>query len=287
MESKGAAATPACAPAPNQKAPDGATIVAGIDAGSTAVKLVLDDGNRRSVWQRPSGWSPGETARELLQEALAAWGRKREDVAHICGTGYGRVNLPFLDSAVTEIACHARGAVHLRPGAQLVIDIGGQDAKGILVGATGRVLDFVMNDKCAAGTGRFLAVMAHALGMEVAEMGALVPGEGLPMAGIHPHPINAMCTVFAESEVIGLLNQGVDRRAIIAGLHQSVARRVAAMVARLGASGPVLFTGGVARNAGVGAALEKELGCPVEVNEQSPFAGAIGAVLIAREKAAG
>ncbi|WP_170294217.1 acyl-CoA dehydratase activase [Heliomicrobium undosum] len=278
MDSKSAIAAPGA-----PKATGAAIVVAGIDAGSTAVKLVLHDENRFGFWQRPSGWSPGETARELLQEALTAWGRTKEELAYICGTGYGRVNLPFLDSAVTEIACHARGAVHLRPGVRLVIDIGGQDAKGILVSSTGRVIDFVMNDKCAAGTGRFLAVMAHALGMEVADMGACIPGS----VEAQPQPINAMCTVFAESEVIGLLNQGIDRRAIIAGLHQSVARRVSAMVARLGAPGPVLFTGGVARNAGVRAALEKALGCPVEVKEQSPFAGAIGAALIAREKAAG
>ncbi|WP_328597333.1 acyl-CoA dehydratase activase [Heliobacterium mobile] len=255
-------------------------IVAGIDAGSTAVKLVIFDGQQMGFWQQPTGWSPAEVTHQMLDQALREWTISRGDLRHICGTGYGRVNLPFLNTTVTEIACHSRGAAYLRPGVELVIDIGGQDAKGIQVGPKGRVLDFVMNDKCAAGTGRFLSVMAHALGLDVSELGAYAGGEE-----VSPQPINAMCTVFAESEVIGLINRGVDRKAIVAGLHHSVARRVAAMIARFDGDGPLLFTGGVSRNEAIRVALEKELKRPVEVNEHSPYAGALGAALIAWEKA--
>ena len=164
----------------------------------------------------------------------------------------------------------------LYPQVRTIIDIGGQDSKAIQIDSRGRVIDFVMNDKCAAGTGRFLQVTANALGLDVSE---LSDGEKPEQAV----DINSMCTVFAESEIIGLLAQGVDKGGIIAGLHRSVARKVAAMVKRLGIVGEVAFTGGVAMNRGIKRALEQELGCTVIVPEMCQYTGALGAALIGSE----
>jgi predicted CoA-substrate-specific enzyme activase len=155
-------------------------IVAGIDAGSTAIKVTLYDGTLMENLIEPAGWSPRETAAGMLAKAADRWGVRVEEIARVYGTGYGRVSLGFLSKAVTEITCHARGAAHLAPGAGTVIDIGGQDVKAIRVDGNGRVLDFIMNDKCAAGTGRFLQVMAGALGMDLAAMASLRPSGPRP-----------------------------------------------------------------------------------------------------------
>ncbi|KAB2953959.1 2-hydroxyglutaryl-CoA dehydratase [Heliorestis acidaminivorans] len=255
-----------------------------MDAGSTAIKVAFYNGQEFHCWQKPSGWSPREVVAEMLEQAKVELFEKSSktidyEIDKIYATGYGRVSLSFADKALTEIACHGKGASYLAPSASLIIDIGGQDAKGIAINNKGRVVDFVMNDKCAAGTGRFLQVTAHALGLEVADLA------GIAEAVEDPQPINAMCTVFAESEVIGLLNQGVSREAIVAGLHLSVARRVAAMVARLlpREKGSIIFTGGVSRNRSIAKALEKELGHFVLVPPKAPYAGAIGAALLAWE----
>lgn len=185
-----------------------ARVVAGIDAGSTAIKVAFYDGERLACWLRPAGWSPREEARALLAQAAGEWRMELADFGPIVGTGYGRTGLTFTSRSATEITCHARGAAFLQPGASTVIDIGGQDSKVIRVNGAGRVEDFLMNDKCAAGTGRFLQVMAHALGMELAEVNSM------SLAGVEACRINSMCTVFAESEVIGLLNQGYSRQEI-------------------------------------------------------------------------
>lgn len=249
-------------------------IVVGIDAGSSAIKLSLYDGETMESFLSPAGWNPKEQAAGLLQETLAA--RGINCAAYIVGTGYGRLNLPFVTKAMTEITCHARGAVYLMPEARTVIDIGGQDAKAIRVDAQGKVQDFVMNDKCAAGTGRFLQVMANALGLDVAEIGSIEVGVGSQVC-----TINSMCTVFAESEVIGLVNRGVSREAIIAALYVSIANRVAAMAAGIQPAPPVAFTGGVAKNQALKCQLEIRLGLPVITVEQAVFAGSIGAALYA------
>ncbi len=196
---------------------------------------------------------------------------------HALGTGYGRISLPFIDKAVTEITCHARGAHHLLVGADMVIDIGGQDSKVILTDGRGGVINFAMNDKCAAGTGRFLEVIAAALGADVSELAEKA-------RGAEPVQISSMCTVFAESEVISLLAQGVDKGKIIAGIHRSVANRVAAMAERLGQGELIIFTGGVAKNEGVKEFLSRELRRDIVVAPESQLAGALGAALLAREK---
>jgi len=251
-------------------------ITVGIDVGSITTKAVLLNG---SAWRsviRPTGCSPREAGREALEKLLDRAGLARKDVGFIIGTGYGRVSLPFIDKAVTEITCHARGAHHLLEGVHTVIDIGGQDSKVIVTDGKGNVVNFAMNDKCAAGTGRFLQVMAAALGADVSELAEL-------SRGAEPVQISSMCMVFAESEVISLLAQGVEKERIIAGIHRSVAGRIAAMAERLGTGGVILFTGGVARNEGVREFLSREMGKEVFTLPESQLAGALGAAVLARE----
>jgi len=251
-------------------------ITAGIDVGSVTTKAVLLLGSDYRGVIRPTGPDPRQAGTGALEELLSVAGLSLKDVDFIVGTGYGRASLPFINKAVTEITCHARGAHHLLKGTGTVIDIGGQDSKVIVTDPEGRVVDFAMNDKCAAGTGRFLQVMAGVLGAGLSELGEW------GRAAL-PAPVNSMCAVFAESEVIGLLAKGVAKEEIAAGICRSVAQRVAAMAARVGARGPVLFTGGVAKNPGVRKFLSDELGEEVIVFPESQMAGAIGAALLARE----
>jgi predicted CoA-substrate-specific enzyme activase len=256
---------------------------AGIDVGSVATKVVLLNENGVSYYlERPTGWNPRQASHEAYQELLHRARLDEAAVTAVVATGYGRIVLSFADWTATEITCHARGARYLVPEASLVIDIGGQDSKVIRIAPNGRVLDFVMNDKCAAGTGRFLTVLATALGVEVGELGAL-GREAEPAA------INSMCTVFAESEVVGLLAEGVPKEQIARGLHEAIARRLASMAKRLGYApgAPIAFTGGVARNPGVRQALEKRLGVPLVAPELCQFSGALGAALLARERPPG
>lgn len=253
-------------------------ITAGIDVGSVATKVVLLIDNEIKYLVRPTGWSPRDAGLQTYQELLKTMGYQDSDVTFKVGTGYGRISLGFIDKAVTEIHCHARGANNLVGHGGLVIDIGGQDSKAILINNQGRVLDFAMNDKCAAGTGRFLQVMAVALGVDVSELGDLAKGR-------QPLEINSMCTVFAESEVISLLAKGEDKRDIIAGIHRSVARRVWGMASRFGPVDKVIFTGGVAKNLDIKNLLAQESGSPVIVPEISQLAGALGAALYAQDLA--
>ncbi len=252
-----------------------AEAVAGIDLGSTRIKVVIYNGSSYVARMTDASWDPEETALALLTETSNAAGLSAPP--HIIATtGYGRRCLTTATLTFTEIATHAKGAFNLQPGCRFVVDIGGQDAKGILLSPDGRVEDFVMNDKCAAGTGRFLSTMGQALGIPVDSLSAYA-------AGAEPHRINAMCTVFAESEVISLLHQGIPRNAIIAGLHASIARRTASMVASLHPEPPIAFTGGVSQNADIVNRLGLELGHPVNVPHDAVYAGAIGAALLAWE----
>lgn len=251
-------------------------ITLGLDIGSIAAKGVLINGKHRHKAILPTGWSPREAGQEIIGRLLIQSGLNEINIERVFVTGYGRVAFDRADKTVTEIKCHARGITEIHPEVRTIIDIGGQDSKVIRVDQHGRVLDFAMNDKCAAGTGRFLQVMANALGMDVSELGQAE--DPLDMT-----TINSMCTVFAESEIIGLLTQGCSRGGIIAGLHQSVGKRVAAMVKRLGLEKEVAFTGGVARNPGVKRALEEELGCPLIVPDICQYTGALGAALLASQ----
>lgn len=255
-------------------------IVAGVDTGSTAIKISLFDGQKAENFTAPTGWNPGETSRELLLNAASSWETSINGLKYIVGTGYGRVCLDFIHKDLTEITCHARGARHLCPGARTVIDVGGQDAKAILISETGRVEDFIMNDKCAAGTGRFMQVMANRLGMDVADTGNITHDPSDPGC-----TINSMCTVFAESEVVGLLNRGFSRPAIINGLILSIAERIVAMAAKIGPSPLVVFTGGMAHNLALRRAIEGKLDFEMAAPKDALYAGSLGAALIAWDMA--
>ncbi len=250
-------------------------IVAGVDVGSTTVKVTVYNGVAMEHRMVLAGWNPREEAQGLLAKVAKEWQLEMSDFAAVVGTGYGRENLPFLSRTLTEITCHARGAEYLAPGVATVIDIGGQDAKAIRV-AEGKVQDFVMNDKCAAGTGRFVQVMANALGFDVAAAAKLEL-----RAGESACQISSMCTVFAESEAVGLLHRGHAPRLIMAGIYEAIAGRIVSMADKITPEGPLVFTGGVARNTAFAGMLEQRFGLPLVVPKNALYAGSIGAALYA------
>lgn len=251
-------------------------ITLGLDIGSVAAKGVLINGDRHYSDIVPTGWSPRQAGIDLTARLTNRAGIEVSDIQRTIATGYGRITVQTADKNVTEIRCHARGVAYLNPEVRTIIDIGGQDSKIISINEQGQVLDFAMNDKCAAGTGRFLQITSNAMGMEVSELGSAEDPSELVT-------ITSMCTVFAESEIIGLLAQNTPRGGIIAGLHQSVSRRVSSMVRRIGIKPTVAFTGGVAQNQGVQRALLEELESPIWVPEECQFTGALGAALLAQE----
>jgi predicted CoA-substrate-specific enzyme activase len=253
-------------------------ITAGVDMGAiTAKAAIFDDRDLLASAVILAGYDRAAAAVQVLDQALAWAEIARERVTRLVGTGYGRVQVHGADRTVTEITCHARGAHYLCPTVRTVIDIGGQDSKAISVGPGGKVLDFVMNDKCAAGTGRFLEVMARALEEDLVAFGCLA------LSAPHRVTISSTCTVFAESEVITHVAAGVPKEALIAGIHDAIAARVATLVGRIPVRKDVVLTGGVARNVGVVHMLEERLGHEIVVPKEAQLAGAIGAALIARE----
>jgi predicted CoA-substrate-specific enzyme activase len=251
-------------------------ITAGIDIGSISTKAaLLSDGKLLGTRLIFTGYNAEAAGRTVFEELLNDLGLERSAVRRVISTGYGRNSVKFVDKAVTEITCHGMGAYYLDPGARSIIDIGGQDSKVIVIDGKGKVKNFAMNDKCAAGTGRFLEVMARALEVDLEVFGSLSLKAG------SPSKISSLCTVFAESEVISLISRGEHRENIIAGIHESIASRVAAMANRVGVVSPVVMTGGVAKNTGVVKALEKKLGVPIRVSEYAQVNGAIGAAVLA------
>jgi predicted CoA-substrate-specific enzyme activase len=251
-------------------------IVVGLDIGSVASKGVLLGRDIKYSSVLPTGWSPRDAGKNIFADLLLQAGLERKKVDCIVVTGYGRVSFTGASHTVTEISCHARGVAALCPEARTIIDIGGQDSKVISINENGKVLDFAMNDKCAAGTGKFLQIMANTLGLDVGELA--ISEDPSTMVGI-----NSMCTVFAESEIVGLLARGISKGGVIAGLHQSVGKRVATMARRLGVKETIVFTGGVAQNAGVQRALEDELKSSVFVPGECQLTGALGAALLAAD----
>jgi len=224
----------------------------------------------------PTGPEHRKLANRVMEEALAKANLPFEDITYVVATGYGRINVPFADKQITEISCHARGVGYLLPEARTVIDIGGQDCKGIKL-KEGRVVDFVMNDKCAAGTGRFLEVTAEGLGVKLEDMGRL------SLAAENKVEIGSTCTVFAAQEVVAKLSEGVPLPDIIAGLHEAIASRIYSMVGRLKIEREVALTGGGAKNIGLVKALEAKLSFPVLVPPEPLLTGAIGAALLGRD----
>lgn len=256
--------------------PKAAAYVMGVDSGSTSTDVVIMNADKHIVATAivPTGARAADAAARAMGEALSKAGLAAGDVALRVSTGYGRDNIEGMDSSVTEITCHARGAHYLAPDARSVIDIGGQDSKVIHLNANGSVAGFVMNDKCAAGTGRFMEAMARVLEMDLDEFCR----RGLEWH--HEVRITSMCTVFAESEVVSLVAANTPTPDVIHGLDVSVARKTATLASRVGGEPPYLMTGGVAQNEGVVRALSDVLKAPVATHEDSQLCGAIGAALI-------
>jgi predicted CoA-substrate-specific enzyme activase len=250
----------------------------GIDIGSLATKIaLLDEENLLDFRTERSTFDFKRIGLNLFNDVLEANNLNRDEV-FVMSTGYGRNTIDFADDRITEITAHARGVQFFFKDAHSVIDIGGQDSKAILISKkTGNVIDFQMNDKCAAGTGRFLEVMANALEVPIDEIG------GLALKSNNPASISSTCTVFAESEVISLFAKGTNKENIAAGIHKSIARRVAGMAKRIGVTPLLVFCGGVAKNVAVTRFLEEELGFEIVTPDQPQLTGAIGAALIAQE----
>lgn len=250
--------------------------VAGIDVGSiTAEAVILEDKEIISSVIIPTGSNSRVAAEKALESALQEGNCRRDQIEYIVATGYGRISVPFADKRVTEITCHGKGAYFLFPAVRTVIDIGGQDSKVIRLGPEGHVSDFAMNEKCAAGTGRFLEVMAHALEVELDDLARFGKNASSSV------PISSMCTVFAESEVVSLIAEGRAREDIILGIHDSIAERTVGLVNRVGLEEDLVMTGGVANNSGVVASIEARLGVSISIPENPQIIGALGAALIA------
>lgn len=251
---------------------------AGIDLGSTMTKAVIIDQDESVAVSviKHTGAEHRRLANRTIQEALQKAGATLNDITYIVATGYGRINVPFADRHFTELTCHAKGVAKLFPAVRIAIDIGGQDSKVLKI-ENGKLVDFVMNDKCAAGTGRFLEVLAKTLGITVEEFGDLSSKSTRKVS------INSPCTVFIRQEVSNLLVQGTPIEDIIAGMNNAIAAKVCKMVKRLKLEPDIVFTGGVAKNQGVVKAIEENLGYAVKVPEEPLLSGALGAAFIARE----
>jgi predicted CoA-substrate-specific enzyme activase len=245
----------------------------GIDIGSVATKSVVYNGGISGSVVIPTGWSPRESSREALVRVLQQSGIARDSIKSIVVTGYGRGLADFADQSVTEITCHARGALFLNQNIRTVLDIGGQDSKVISLDASGSVTDCVMNDKCAAGTGRFLEVMARLLGGEVQDLDRMATGAEAQM-------ITSMCTVFAESEVISLLAKGVSKESIARGILASIASRSVSLLERVSIEPQIAFTGGVSKSAVLKDLMEQKTGARLLVSPLAQITGALGAALI-------
>ncbi|HRC53788.1 MAG TPA: acyl-CoA dehydratase activase [Bacillota bacterium] len=252
---------------------------AGVDCGSTSTNVVIIDEKKTIVSYAtiPTGPKPIESASNCFRIALDKAGLDEKDIIHIVATGYGRISIPFADRIVTEITCHGKGAFFLDSSIRTVVDIGGQDSKVIRLDDRGRVSDFVMNDKCSAGTGRFLEVMARTLGISLDEMACISTPSKEDIT------ITSMCTVFAESEVISLIAQNKDERDIVYALNKSIASKITSLIDRVGRKSRYMMTGGVAKNQGVVRIIENKLKESVVVPFEPEVVGALGAALISLE----
>lgn len=253
--------------------------VMGIDSGSTSTNAVILNNDKEIVAYTVirTGAKSSESAKRALDEVLKKAGLEREELSLIVSTGYGRVSIAFADKEVTEISCHGKGAHYINPKIRTIIDIGGQDSKVIKLNEKGEVIDFVMNDKCAAGTGRFLEMMARTLEIDIKDMGpeSLKWKENIK--------ISSMCSVFAESEVISLIAQNKEKTDIIHALNQSISSKTNALLGRVGRESEFMMTGGVAQNIGVVKALEERIGEKLFISDEPEIVGAIGAALFGLE----
>ncbi|HEU0007594.1 MAG TPA: acyl-CoA dehydratase activase, partial [Terriglobia bacterium] len=248
--------------------------------GSTQTKAIIIDEQRRIAGRAliDTGANVVAAAEKAFDEALLNGRIEEPEVEYVIGTGYGRYRVTFGNAQVTEISCHGRGAIQMFPGTRTVVDIGGQDTKAIRISSTGEILDFCMNDKCAAGTGRFLGAASAALEIPLSDLGSLA------LRAERPVRISTTCTVFAESEVLSWLGKGKKIEDILGGVHHSIAVRSIGLLRRVGIEEEVTFTGGVARNIGMISALNRGLGLKVNVSGDSHFVGALGAALFALDQ---
>jgi len=253
----------------------------GVDVGSTQTKAVIVD-ESRTILARiliPTGANVSRAGENSFVKACEAAGLPREAVGYVVGTGYGRYKILFGDAQITEITCHARGAQSLFPATRTVIDMGGQDTKVIKVGPDGSVMDFSMNDKCAAGTGRFLSAAADVTGVGLDEIGPLALQAKVPVR------LTSVCTVFVESDIMSYLAQRKTIEDILGGVHKAIATRTMSLIRRVGVENEVTFTGGVSLNIGMVRALEDVLGQSINVSAEGHYMGALGAALFALERA--
>ena len=250
---------------------------AGLDIGSTMTKaVILGDGIIASVIG-PTGPEQRRLANKVMEEALQRAGLPFASIIYIISTGYGRINVPFADKQITEITCHAKGVVHLFPQARTIIDIGGQDSKAITVDPTGRPTNFIMNDKCAAGSGRFVEVIADSLGIDLDRVG------DISLQSTAPAQISNICTIWAQQEVAARLAEGVPVPDLLAGVHRSLADRVARMAKRMKIEPEVILTGGGGKNKGLVRALQEQLGVEILVPPEPLITGALGAALLGKD----
>jgi len=250
---------------------------AGVDVGSTQTKAVIIDEDEKIVGRAltDTGAHVVSAAEKAYAMAAEDAGVLEEEIEYVIGTGYGRYRVTFGNDQVTEISCHGRGAVHMFPDTRTVLDMGGQDTKAIRVGLHGEIDDFCMNDKCAAGTGRFLGAASAALEIPLEDLGPTA------LTATRAVRISTTCTVFAESEILSWLGKGKRVEEILLGVHQSIASRSMGLLRRVGIESEVTFTGGVAKNIGMIKALEDRLGHPINVSDDSHYIGALGAALFA------
>jgi (R)-2-hydroxyacyl-CoA dehydratese activating ATPase len=253
---------------------------AGVDVGSTQTKAVVinEAGDIIGRALVDTGANVIQAAQDAFDTALRENKLSEQEVEYVIGTGYGRYRVTFGNDQVTEISCHARGAVHLFPDTRTVVDMGGQDTKAILVNELGEIVDFCMNDKCAAGTGRFLGAASAALDIPLSDLGDVA------LKGAHPVKISTTCTVFAESEVLAWLGKGKKIEDILWGVHKSIAVRSSGLMRRVGVEDQVTFTGGVSRNKAMVAALEQRVGVKLNVSDDCQYIGALGAALFALDR---
>ncbi len=250
---------------------------AGIDIGSTMTKAVILEREIIAQVIGPTGPEQRRLANRVMEEALRRAALPFESISFIVATGYGRINVPFADKQVTEISCHAKGVSGLFPQARTVIDVGGQDSKAIRIDPTGKPTDFIMNDKCAAGSGRFIEVIADTLGLKLEEVGET------SLQSSNPAQISNICTIWAQQEVASRLAEGVPVPDLVAGVHKSLAERVARMVNRMKVQREVVLTGGGAKNTGFIQALVQQLGCELLIPTEPLITGAFGAALLGKE----
>ncbi len=256
-------------------------LAGGVDVGSTQTKAIIINRDREIVGRAliSTGAYVTKAADRAFTQAREEAGLKPEDVAYVVGTGYGRYKVTFGDAQITEISCHAKGANLIFPGTRTVVDMGGQDTKAIKVGDEGEVMDFSMNDKCAAGTGRFLAAAAEVMGLSLDEIGEI------SLKAKSAVRLSSVCTVFVESDIMSYMAQGKSTEDILNGVHSAIAARTVSLLRRVGLEEEVTFTGGVSRNVGMVKALEDKLQVKLNISPENHYIGAIGAAFFAMERA--